>query len=280
MTPRLLVACLLTSCALSTALLAAYPPQDPVASLDALLQDAWQKGADKAYALYMGKSRVRMSKAAREAFPKDILEIAQSPNVDRIVVQKPKTEVFATNKLPGPEVFDGAYFVHFLRAGLSGPKIAERIYVNLHPDHATEVMRFVVKELLSVESQHNVLIAKVATPAGLEVRADSMVIYSESLADVDWALERLAEYQKQHLDHFLEDLPAATRPRMKGVSTAAEPEKSLKAESFGSYLDLIIKDAMKQEPKPASFEEFRGRIQARLKADGIDPAHPDRLTRH
>jgi HopA1 effector protein family len=96
---------------------------------------------------------------------------------------------------------------------------------------------------------------------------------------VDRALARLSEYQASHAGHFLKDLPAATRPRLIGVSTAAQPAASLKADSFGSYLSMVAKAAMSQQPPPADFAEFRKRVRARMTADGVDPDHPDRLTR-
>lgn len=67
-------------------------------------------------------------------------------------------------------------------------------------------MGFIVREVLS---RQGIGSTKVADPSGLEHRTDSILIYARSLEDVDWALGRLAEYQKSHRDHFLLDLPAA-----------------------------------------------------------------------
>jgi hypothetical protein len=143
----------------------------------------------------------------------------------------------------------------------------------VHPDHAPEVMGFIVRDVLT---RKGIVSTKVAGPSGLETRADSMLIYASSLADVDWALERLKEYQATHRDHFLDQLPAGTRPRLTGVSTAAEPENS--GDSFGSYMARTIQTAMSQPPPPADFADFRKRVRALLTADGVDPEHPDRLT--
>ena len=263
---------------------AAYPPQAPSESLDALLRDVWAQGAGKAYDLYMGKSTVPMNPAARQSFPQAMLDIAANPNVAGIVLQKEKSQYYPKTHLPGPEEFSDAYFVHFIRPDFKGDSINERIYINVHPDHAAEVMRFVVEELLKPESPtraepRGVMEAKVACPSGLETRADAIVIYSRSLADVDWALERLSAYQAEHRDHFLKDLPAATRPRLIGVSTAAQPSPTLKADSFGMYLAYAAQTAMNQAPPPADFAEFRKRVRALMAADGVDPDHPDRLTR-
>jgi hypothetical protein len=259
------------------AVVAAYPPQSPALSLDALLRDIWAQGPDKAYELYMGKSEVPMSADAREAFPRKLLNLAADAGIDGIILQKAKSEYYPKSHLPGPQAFDDAYFVHFLRPGFQGDKIVERIYINVHPDHAADVIGFAAQQLLKPE--HGVMEVKVATPSGLVNRADAIVIYASSLADVDWALGLLTEYQKAHRDHFLKDLPAATRPRLTGISTAAQPEASLKAESFGTYLANTAAAALSQKPPPADFAEFRIRVRARMTADGVDPDHPDRLTR-
>jgi HopA1 effector protein family len=274
---KVIPGCLITALVLAHGLVAAYAPQDPASSLDALLRDVWARGVDQAYTLYMGKSEVPMDPAARQSFPRKMLGLAESPNVAVIVLQKEKSEGYDRNHLPGPEAFDGAYFVHFVRTSFDGDQVKERIYINVHPDHAAEVMAFIVRELL--KPGHGVLEAKVATPSGLPVRADAIVIYAGALADIDWSLDRLSEYQTSHRDHFLKELPAATRPRLIGVSTAAQPAASLKSDSFGSYLSDTIRVAMSQQPPPADFADFRSRVHSRMIADGVDPDHPDRLTR-
>jgi hypothetical protein len=80
-------------------LLAAYLPQDPAASLDALLYDAWTQGASKAYDLYTAKPHVPMGRAARDAFAQKMLEIAQVPDVAAIALQSPKPAAFPKDKL-------------------------------------------------------------------------------------------------------------------------------------------------------------------------------------
>ena len=268
---------------------AAYPPQDPSASLDALLRDVWAQGVDKAYTLYMGKSTVPMDPAARQAFPQAMLDLAKNANVAGIILQKNKMEFYPQSHLPSPEAFGGAFFVHFMRSDFNGGSINERIYMNVHPNHAAEVIRFVVEELLKPDSsdraapgvdaaastKRGIVSAKVADPSGLETRADAILIYAGSLADVDWALGRLSEYQASHGGYFLKDLPAATRPRLTGVSTAAEPAASLKSGSFGSYIAHAAQAAMSQQPPPADFAEFRSRVRTVMAAEGADPDHPD-----
>jgi hypothetical protein len=251
---------------------------EPAASLDALLRDVWAQGADKAYSLYMGKSEVPMAPEARKAFPQRILELAKTPNVAGIILQGDKMIGYRRTQLPDAKDVENTYFVHFVREGGDPNKITERIYIDVHPDHALDVMEFIVRELLRPAAEREIIEAKVAGPSGLQDRADSILIYTATLSDVDWALSRLSEYQSAHRGHFLDKLPAGTRPRLIGVSTAAQPAASLKADSFGSYLAGTAQAAMQQQPPPADFAEFRKRVRERMKADGVDPDHPDRLT--
>src|SRR5271165_4826208 len=153
--------------------IAAYPPQASAESLDALLRDVWAQGADKTYELYMGKKVVPMSAAAAEEFPRKMLEIAHDPGVGAIILQKEKSEGYPVDHLPQVDAFRDAYFVHFMRADFRNQQVQERIYINVYPDHAAEVMAYVVHECLKPE--HGVMEAKVATPSGLPSRADSIV---------------------------------------------------------------------------------------------------------
>lgn len=272
---------------------AAYPPQDPAASLDLLLRDVWAQGSDKAYTLYMGKSAVPMAPAARQSFAADMLELAKTSHLTGISIQGNNPRSYRKNDLPSAEVINTAGFIHFLRPAPKGDQITERIYLNVHPDHAAEVMRFVVVELMQPKSsrrpgepaspatpvERKIPETKIAGPSGLVNRADSILIYACSLADVEWALACLADYQAAHPGHFLPDLPAATHPRLTGVGTAAEPAASLKGGSFGAYLSGVAEKALHTKPAPADFVAFRTSVRQIMRDDGVDPDHPDRLTR-
>jgi hypothetical protein len=188
-----------------------------------------------------------------------------------------------------------AGFVHFRRGDFGKTPITERIYMNVAPEHAAEVMAFVVKDLMAPQSvepvepgvpmfrmeQRGISIAKVASSTGVESRADTVVMGASSRADVEWALERLQEYQAAHPDHFLTEVPAATRPEvgLTGVATAAEPPQSLGSGSFGTYLETIVTEVMNGTPPPATLADFKAQVYAKMRVDGIDPNHPDRLSR-
>jgi hypothetical protein len=53
-------------------------------------------------------------------------------------------EYYPRSHVPTLQEFIGTDFVHFMHAG---NRIKERIYLNVHPNHAVEVMRFVVQEV-------------------------------------------------------------------------------------------------------------------------------------
>jgi hypothetical protein len=61
---------------------------------------------------------------------------------------------------------------------------------------------------------------KAATPPGFCDRADAIVIYASLLADVDWSLGLLAQYQEDHRDHFLKVCPRRLAP---GLRVSAPP---------------------------------------------------------
>ncbi len=255
-------------------IVAAHAPQDPASSLDAWLHDVWVKGVDRAYALIVEKDAVPMNSAARQAFSREMLELAGSPNIAEVAIQKQKFQRYPKNQLPSEQEVDGAGFVHFSRADYNANMITERIYIDAHPDHAAEVMGFVIRELMT---KPGISLAKVAGPSYLPTQMDSMVIYARSLADVDWALVRLSQYQASHRDYFRPELCVATRPRLIGVSTAAQP--SSPSESFGTYLVHAAQSAINQQQRPADFADFRSRMRAVMTTEGVDPEHPDRLTR-
>lgn len=287
---RALLVCILSAAA--GCLRAAYPAQDPAASLDLLWQDVWAQGGRNAYVLYMQKEKVPMAATARASFAKELLELAKTPHLSGVAIQSDKSRYYRKEQLPQLDVINGAGFIHFIRPTPKGSRVTERIYLNVHPDHAVEVMRYIVTELLQPESsrlpgqsspaaapiRRGITSAKLAGPRGLMTRADSMLIYACSLADAEWAVGCLAEYQAEHRDHFLPDLPAGTRPRLIGVSTAAEPPPALKSASFGSYLAAVAEKAMKTEPAPADFAAFRARVRQLMIDDAVDPDHPDRLS--
>jgi hypothetical protein len=199
---------------------------------------------------------------------------------------------FRPNNPPLAAAIEGAGFIHFYRADYDSSRITERIYLNVHPDHASEVFGFVTRDMMrSVEQPygadvnihrlHGITAAKIGGPRVSERRADTLVIYCQSKADVDWGLERLAAFQAEHPEAFLPEMPAAAQPveGLTGVATAAQPTANL-PQSFGTYIADVVNRARSTPPPPATFDEFRGRVRSLMQADGIDPDHPDRLTRH
>lgn len=252
---------------------AAYAPQDPSSSLNAWLHDIWSKGISQAYNLIIDKAPVPMSPSALRAFPQQIAGLAASPTISRVAIQTQKFTYYKKGNPPSAREISGAGFIHFMRAD-EGDDITERIYIDTHPDHAAEVMGFVVRKLMTGPG---ITGSKIAGPAGLRSWADSIIIYARSLKDVDWCLERLSEYQAVHRDYFRAEICAATRPRLQGVSTAAQP--SIPSESFGTYMVKIAELSFNQDPVPMDFNEFKQRVRVNLAKAGVNPDRPDRLTR-
>jgi acetyl esterase/lipase len=206
--------------------LAAKSIQDSALSLDTWLRDVWAIGVDKAYALIIEKSAVPMGTAARLAFPEEMLKLAESPNISEMVLQKQKFQHYPKSHLPSPREVESAAFVYFSRDDYKGNMVTERIYIDAHPDHAAEVLGFVVRALMG---RPGIMESKVAGPSSLPTQADSIVFYACSLVDVDWALELLSKYQTSHPDFFRPELCAGTRLRLIGISTAAGRQINLKA---------------------------------------------------
>jgi uncharacterized protein DUF4157/type III HopA1-like effector protein len=274
---------------------AAYAAHDARSSLDMLLRDAWQRGPQAdVYNLYSQRStRTPMSAEARQRFGAEVRALAGNDEMGSIVLQNGQVMTpFRPNNPPLAAAIEGAGFIHFYRADYDSSRITERIYLNVHPDHASEVFTFVVNDMMpavehpygadvGIHRMHGITAAKIGGPRVSEARADTLVIYCQSQADVQWGLERLAAFQAAHPDAFLPEMPAAAQPTagLVGVSTAAQPTAGM-PQSFGTYIADVVGRARSTQPPPTTYDEFRNRVRSLMQQDGIDPDHPDRLTRH
>lgn len=281
--------------------IAADAPRTSKESLARFLERVWREGAENAYSIYSKRSNNKalpISDAARQSYPKDLAALRESPNVDQFVIQNRVLTGFEKGKKASEALIAQGAFLHFYRSDFDPAQITERIYVDVDPNHATEVMGFVVSNLMTpevystqpvapgVENMHRierrgVTGAKVAGPNAVRGRTDSLVIYCRTRADVDWALEKLQVYNAAHPDHFIDEVPAATNPELGfiGVSTGAHPDPSLNSESFGAYLANVTSQVMSEPNRPQDYATFVQRVHERLISQGIDPDHPDRLTR-
>jgi uncharacterized protein DUF4157/type III HopA1-like effector protein len=274
---------------------AAYAARDARSSLDMLLRDAWQRGPQAdVYNLYSQRSaQTPMSPEARQRFGGEVRALAGNEDLGQIVIQNRDVMThFTPAHPPSAAQIEGAGFIHFYRSDYDSTRVTERIYLNVHPDHASEVFGFVVNDMMrpvehpygadvGIHRQHGITAAKIGGPRVSERRADTLVIYCQSQADVQWGLDRLLGFQAEHPGAFLEEMPAGAQPVLGlwGVATAAQPTAGL-PESFGMYIENVVNRARSTQPPPATYDEFRNRVRSLMQADGIDPDHPDRLTRH
>jgi hypothetical protein len=193
----------------------------------------------------------------------------------------------------------GDYF-HFLRADADPDAVQERIYINAKADHVGDLMSFITG--IVDDPATGVVEAKVAGPAAALKRPDNIVVYVDTPEHTKGVLQALDGYRQNHPGHFLSDVPPMTRKVFPGVSTAAEPTRSMMANadvllerageaperdySFGSIrsdaMYLAYKDAVdlrNAAPKGGSFDmkaTFAAKARERFLQFGIDPENPSR----
>jgi hypothetical protein len=151
-------------------------------------------------------------------------------------------------------------FYHFMAP--TPCEVTERVYLNVEANHATDIMKYVVNEI--VDKVAGVYEAKIAGPGGVADRADTIVIYTVSANVSNQVVALLQAYQNRHgAASFIDHLPAMTERRLPGVSTGAEPapvnvvrRKAMPGrQSFGSLrADLIYKALQDSKGGPEFFE--------------------------
>jgi hypothetical protein len=117
----------------------------------------------------------------------------------------------------------GEHFLHFYNGRETG--VAHRVYINADANYSPRLMERVVREMVDSGEFPGVVGAKIALPdaAGALRRADSIVIYTNSERASERVLQRLAQYQRENPDMFLDSTPRMTQWHAPGISTGAEP---------------------------------------------------------
>ncbi|MFL9858240.1 LWXIA domain-containing protein [Paraburkholderia madseniana] len=207
-------------------------------------------------------------------------------------------------KNPG---FGGGYY-HFMPPEGVGPEyddVQERVYINATPEHAPDVMRFLVKDIMDrPEDFPGVYSAKIAGPKSAPGRSENIVVYITDAHDRQPVVDALAAYQQAHPDHFRSDVPHMTEGALRGVSTAAEVSADMKTKareaiasargvdvsevqddfSFGEQraeaIWLALRDTRaRQNEAGPNFDAaayLRARTGQRLAQFGVDPSNPAR----
>ena len=141
--------------------------------------------------------------------------------------------------------------------------VTQRVYLDVHANDATNVMRMVVSEL--VDDMAGVDEAKIAGPVAVEDRPDTIVIYTKNETIRDQVVMRLKDFQDdQGVGAFIDKVPAMTERRLPGVSCGAEPaqvklirRQAMPGEqSFGTLRADLIFQALKDSRSGPEFFEL------------------------
>jgi hypothetical protein len=113
----------------------------------------------------------------------------------------------------------GNRYMRFPRAGADLSEIGERVYVNATADHATDLLRTVVKDVVDNPRDFpGARMAKLIGPVGIPRRPDGIVIYVADAAEASRVVDRLRRIQGAARDMFRHSTPAMTEQVLEGVS--------------------------------------------------------------
>lgn len=273
------------------------PLQKARASFDNMLGDIWNKrqeikkeGSDAIYSMYnavteenplrsMNKTQYLQGLASiAQGRPKDATSNLQAFGGDGDSI----SDAVKMHGQPGMEAMqkriEGTFF-RFQRANWNPAEVRERVYINANANHATELMRFVVKDIIDNPARFpGVQMAKISGPGAVSSRAENIVIYTASAEASKRVLDAIAQYQARSPAHFQSSVPQMTEQAMRGVATASEPPAFYKGQvSFGSLRSDVMMNALDQAMKQSnggSFEQFRAFVEEGFRKAGLDPNNP------
>ncbi|MCK5819136.1 MAG: hypothetical protein KAH18_07750 [Psychromonas sp.] len=157
-----------------------------------------------------------------------------------------------------------------------------RVYLNVEPFHAIEVMSYVLFKIVDEFDEVS------STKITLGNTSDTIVIYIESLTVSNQVVEKIREYQKIHGNYsFRQDIPEMTKHQIQGVATGEEPPKIYmehrqplpfegSRQSFGVFRCDLIYQALKDSKGSAVFFEL---IVKYFRDAGLDANDPSIQTR-
>lgn len=103
-------------------------------------------------------------------------------------------------------------FYRFERAGADLRAVQERIYLNVRADHAPDVMRHVVREIIDNPARFpGVEMAKLIGPGAVSRRADAIVIYTRDTRGASLVLDEVRAYRGRHPRPLRHDLARGHR---------------------------------------------------------------------
>ncbi len=234
--------------------------------------------SDPVYKLYSHTTEANPLTGSAEDLLTRIVKIAHGRPAHAIsntqITREPIEELARTGRLTSGN-YDKDFF-RFVRAGADLQNIAERIYLNIKADHAPEVMRTVVREIIDNPTQFpGVPLAKLRNPTKIGRRAEVMVIYATDAAAVERVMVRIRAYHAAKRWVFQETTPYMTNRVLKGVSLGAEPDASFGGGSFGGIRAFVIYDALRKSVENGyELEKFMSEVLEGLPLAGIDPEAP------
>jgi hypothetical protein len=247
------------------------------------------------YRMYNRVATVTPSQVDSDAYMSDIIALSRGrpPNASSIMQSVSYIDAAGVKKeLPWSEMDPANIpargtpeweapkrtFHHFSRPGFKAALATERIYVNVHPDYAFDVMETLLRDVIDSPTNPGVEAAKMGGPTIAGTRSETIVIFCQNHFAVDEVLYVLDALYRKAPTQFLAETPEMTAPDVlvPGVSRAAEPIQTGRPQivSFGEVRAKAIERALGQ--KPADFAAFVKLVDAELVVEKIDPANPHR----
>jgi hypothetical protein len=116
--------------------------------------------------------------------------------------------------------------------------------------------------------------AKLAGPAEVGLRSDSLVIYLSDQASAQGVLRQLRTYQAANPALFQRGAPAMTEQVLEGVSLGSQPLRA-GGQSFGRVRSNAIYDALRESvSRGETREQFMERAFEALRQRGVNPDAP------
>lgn len=237
------------------------------------------EAADAVYSIYSGAREANPLTRSSAVYLREAADIAVGRPAGAISnlqsgARGNLADLARTGQLVGPQV--ERTFLRFERAGADLRQVGERVYLNVKADEATGVMRTVVRDIVDNPSQFpGVSMAKLAGPASVSGRAESIVIYTENAAAATRVVERMRTYQLANPSRFQRTTPFMTERVMEGISLGSEPIGSGGAVSFGvARSRAIIRAVETSVARGESQEQFMQRVLDALRAAGVNPNAP------
>jgi hypothetical protein len=112
--------------------------------------------------------------------------------------------------------------------------VTHRIYINPQPRHAAAVYGHLL------DMKPPMFLSKLSDHEILTTCRDTFVVYVSSLAAFTQILDILGSYQREHLDHFIDEIPVMTRP-VDGLAGVGWAEDAPLYRDGGPILDYYSK---------------------------------------